>query len=493
MKLSELFQSSLVYLTGNLARRGVGILMIPLYTHFLHPADYAVIEFVELFVAVAGVTFGLLAMSDSMVRIYHDQADQEGRARVVSTAIIGMAIVNLAIVAIAMPLAGPLSLMVFGTTDYLWLIRAAFVAMFFGNLTESALAYERMRNRALFFTLYSTVFLALNLCLNVYFIAFRHLGVWGFVLSKVACSIVGAVFLLIRVSREVRWRFQWMAARQMVSFGGPLVLTSISFFIIHFADRFFLNHFANLAEVGIYSLAYKFGFLVTYLVGEPFGNIWNVSLYRHTHQAGWEKQFSRVASYLFLCLFFVAVAISVLAGKAITIVADPAYNYAITLIPILVFGYVFREVGDFFRDILFINKRVLLFGTVTVGAAILNLILDYWLIARYKAAGAAWATLITWLAYALGCWLLAWREHRIPYSLKSFTFLFAISVGICQFAVITRDAPSHWQWGADILLILLFAVTVWLLGYFSSQEKALVKQYLALRREAVASLLSQFR
>jgi O-antigen/teichoic acid export membrane protein len=452
-------------MAGDIVRRGVGFLMIPLYTRYLTPADYGIIELVELFVMISTVCFGLSVVGDSAVRIYHEQRDEEGRGTVVSSAILIVAMLGACLAATAALASGRLSLWIFSTPKYAALIRAAFVALLFSSITDLALVYQQIRQRACFFVVFSVCQLAVTVALNIYMIGYVRLGVWGFVTSKLMVSGVSAGVLLWRVFHEITCRFEWQVVRRMIGFGGPLILSSASVFIIHFSDRFFLNHFATLADVGVYALAYKMGFLVTYLVGQPFGNVWNVSLFAYATEAGWKQNFARVSVCLTCFLVMAATGVAVFAHGMLAITTNESYGSAAFLAPIIAFGYAFREIGDFFRGMLFINKRVLLFGRITMGCAFLNLALDLVLIRKYGATGAAWATLLTWGAYMVLCWLRAWREHRVPVSPVRVA-------GLCSLgAVVYYASTSFWrltlagELAANALLMLLFLTYSWAAGY----------------------------
>jgi O-antigen/teichoic acid export membrane protein len=240
-------------------------------------------------------------------------------------------------------------------------------------------------------------------------------------------------------------------------------------------------------------LAYKFGFLVTYLVGQPIGSVWNVSLYSHVGADYWRKNFARIALYLVFFLLLATVGLGVFIRETLSVIASPAYAPAAVLVPVIAFAYAFREVGDFYRGILFINKRVMLFGRITVSCAVLNLLLNWALISRYKAMGAAWATLLTWVVYMIACWVLAYREHRIPHSAKSFALAFCLAVAVCVSAEFLRPLPIGLRWTGSISLILLFVSSVWSLGYFDLDERQLIRRQLAVGREYLVSFAGRAR
>lgn len=139
MKISWLFQQSALYFIGNIVRRGVGFLMIPVYTKFLTPADYGLIEMIELFVSVSVIILGVLAMNDAMVRIYYDYPDERSRGMLVSTALVGITSLSLLLAGAAFIGATPLAILMFGSSSSAWLVRLAFLAMVLGNITELAL------------------------------------------------------------------------------------------------------------------------------------------------------------------------------------------------------------------------------------------------------------------------------------------------------------------------------------------------------------------
>lgn len=480
MQLTKLFKQGSIYLVGDLLRRGIGFLMIPFYTRYLSQSDYGFIELLDLSLLVAGVCFGITALSDGMVRIYYDYADDESRNHVVSTAVLSSSMAGFLVAALAALSAVPLSHLIAGNAQYASMIRAGFAALMFTAIGDIALVYQRIRRRAVFFVVFSAVQVILNLALNVYLIVNRHLGLWGFVLSKLIVASVAAVCLLIVLLRETGIHFRLPVATQIFRFAGPLIVSGVAVFIIHFSDRYFLQHFADLATVGVYALAYKCGFLVTYLVGQPFENVWGVTLYAEVGTEEWRHRFARTITYITFCLLSVAVLLGVFSDRIIALAAPPSYAAAAMLVPLIAFAYAFREVGDFFRGLLFVDKQVRNFGGITVACAIFNLALNASLIPRFHALGAAWATVLTWCVYMAACWLIAQKSVQIPYSLKAFVMIGGLAILACVGAGYLRMLPPLWGWLGDFGIAGCFVGLVWILGYFNTQERHFIRQHLAI-------------
>jgi O-antigen/teichoic acid export membrane protein len=261
----------------------------------------------------------------------------------------------------------------------------------------------------------------------------------------------------------------------MWRFGAPLILANLGFFVIHFSDRYFLGAARGLGEVGIYAMAYKFAFMVTFAVGEPFGRVWNVSLYSYTKDPNWERQFARVARYLTLALCTASLGLCLFGPQIIRIMATSAYSGAIALLPILTFAYVAREVGDFFRQILYINKRSGAVGKIAMVSAVVNLALNFALIGRFGMMGAAWATLLTWSFYLVLCWMRANAEHAIPFDKRSFAIVVGASAAVYLLVAQQPNLPLLLDLGTRLVWLVAFLGLVWMFRYFPEEELVLIR------------------
>src|SRR6187397_3519523 len=84
-RLKELFRHSAIYGLGSIVARVLGVLLLPLYTRYLSPSDYGLLE---TLVALSAVLTALVAqaMKSAFFRFYFDSAEPDRRRRVVLTA-----------------------------------------------------------------------------------------------------------------------------------------------------------------------------------------------------------------------------------------------------------------------------------------------------------------------------------------------------------------------------------------------------------------------
>lgn len=481
LSLMALGQSSFLYLLGNIAARAAAFIMLPLYTHYLTPSEYGALELIELSLQVAGLAVGMGAIGEAMTRLYHDGQDQLAAKEVISTAMWITTFIGMALAAGGFIASSLLSSWLFSSTQYTRLLRVSFIAMALGSTVEVGLVYQRMLNRAGFYVTYSVLQLFSVLGLNVYLIAFRRMGLWGFVMSKLIVCSAGFAVMCCVVVRQVGWRCRGKLSREFISLAAPAAVGWISMFVIHFSDRFFLARYSTLAIVGVYALAYKFGFLVTYLAGDPFGKVWGATMFAHTSGEGWQVLVARVGRYLVFTVMLAGLAIVVFSRAALHLLATPAFMAGLVVVPIVVAAYILRDVGEFFKNLFYVNKRVIMITKITASCAVLNAALNVLLVRPWGMIGAAAATLLTWLVFFSMCWILAQREHRIPLGGTSIVLLAGLWVVCVAIYKLTESNMLTIQILGGVAILLLFVGTTWASGYFPHEEKLLIRNYISTR------------
>src|SRR5438270_12022037 len=125
--MRRLARHSAIYGLGGILSRLLAVLLIPLYTSYLHTAGFGKIETVTALTTVLVIVLGA-GISSAFFRFYFDSKDEERRVLIVRTSFwftMGMATAGLVIgLAFATPIAHLLRL---GNDP--WLVRAAAVGL----------------------------------------------------------------------------------------------------------------------------------------------------------------------------------------------------------------------------------------------------------------------------------------------------------------------------------------------------------------------------
>jgi len=404
---------SAVYGLGTVLAKAMGFLMIPFYTRYLNPVDYGILEILDLSMSLLGM-FLNMGMTAALLRSYAGAPSHEEKRTAVSTAFLFAAATGLATFLLALGLIRPVSALLFGPgvpSTYLLLSFSSFIAGYIANLPRTYLRALEASGR---FVLVDSIGLFAMLVLNIYFIAVLKIGLLGILLSSLIVAGFQAVLLSGWMLRKVGLRFGVPRLQEMVRFGLPLVFSNLALFTLNFADRFFLQYLRSLEVVGIYAVGYKFAYMINYLLVQPFYVMWQSRMYTIHAQPEHPTIFRQIFVLYSLLLTYAGLALSIFSPEIVRIMVDARFSSGQDVIPVVALAYVFYGIGYYAQLGMFLTNKTGAVGMVSAAAAVLNLGLNYFLILHFGTLGAAWATLLSFVAIAVGSYWLSQRVCPLP-------------------------------------------------------------------------------
>lgn len=468
---------ALVYGTGIAVNRLAGFIMLPIYTRFLSPADYGILELVTLTVDFIG-TIASIGIANAVFKFYADAVDPEDQRRMIGTA--EMTLVALALLAC---LAGQLASPTLGRTILeadrgpLY-FRLFFVIYLLQTCETIPLLYLRIANRSTVFVLVNVAKLIVALGLNIYFVVVLRLGVVGVLYSSLTASALFSTGLTIYLVRRVGLEFSRAACRTLVKFGAPMVLWFIGNFVVIFSDRYFLKHFSTDASVGVYSLAYRFAMLITAFGFQPFELVWAPQSFQIAKQPDGMDTIRRVFGYLTLLLCVVGLMIGLFSREVIRIMTDPAFASAARIVPLLLGAQIFYHWVTFPNLSLLITERTRTLGALAVLVVAVVVALNFALIPRYGAMGAASATLIAYAIRFLIVLTVAQRIYRLEYGWPLVARTLLLCSGLLVVKYLTPDTGilAGLALSSGLAALGLLLVYGWIMD---ARERALARDAMA--------------
>lgn len=474
-ELKSLTKHGAIYSFGGVVGKFVGFLMIPLYTHYLSPADYGTLELLDLSVALFGLAV-MMWMNAAIIRYYYEYEDQKNRNEVISTVLISAAVLGALSASGGIVFAKQLSWLILKTSAYykfFWLLSITF---FFSTLNSVSFSYLRAKQRSGLVSLCGVMTMVISLSLNVYFIAFLKIGVIGILYSSLISTALSALTLAIVTVWEVNFGFSFEKLRALAVFGAPLVITSLAAFALNFSDRFFLERFSDVSSVGIYALGYKFAFMLSFLVVQPFDMIWSARMYEIAKKPNGDKLFAQIFRYYSLMLVAAALGISLIIRDVIGIIAAPTFREAYKIVPVVALAYVFQGSYRFMVGGIYVEKRTYSVGIISAASLALNLTLNYILIRRYGGMGAAWATAFSFLFMAGLSYLVSEKVHPVSYHLGAFFSSIGVAAALYWCAIKLTVPSLILSAGIKILIFMAFPIALYLIGFFKDDEIKKLKQ-----------------
>ncbi len=464
---------SLIYALGVVVARAVSFLMLPIYTRFLTPADYGVMALVEMTLDFVTIIAGAKLVL-GVFRYYHKAETQEEREEVVSTSFLLVAGLY-SIVGMAAFLASePLSRLVFGSGQNVILFQIASVNVALGALLMVPLSLARVEDRSVFFVGMNLVKLVLQVVAVLVFLVVMDLGVLGVFLASFVANLLVGGFATLWLYRRVRLSWTGRAAQNLFRYGLPLMLTKVATFATTFSDRFFLQAVADETAVGLYNLAYQFGFILVMVGFSPIDQIWNPKRFAVAERTDRDDVLSRGFILINVVLISVAVAISIFVYDLLRVMATPPFWSAAEVVPLILIAYVLQSWASV-QDIGILlaerTRYVALANFVAAAVAVLGYLL---FIPRYLQWGAAGVTV---LAFAVQFGLIYWFSQRlrpIRYRWKPVFFLCgwaAVAVGV---GLLLPELPVILSVLARSAIGLVFLTGVWALPILEGRDKEAV-------------------
>lgn len=372
-----------IYGASDIIRRFVGFFMLPIYTRYLTPEDYGVVQLLSVAVTFIEVFLGM-RMGQAIYRYYYLENDVIQKKTVISTAFIITGLASTAAFLILEFNAVTASNVFLGDLKYLSLMKVYAVILLVQVIEEYGLIYIRIHQRPFLFFAVSVFKLLLQLSLNIYLIVFLKMGVAGVIYTGIISSGAMALFSTFYTLYYSGLHFSKDLAKSMILFSLPLWISAIAMFYIGSADKYFLRIFSNLEAVGLYALSVKISMLILVVVWAPFSNIWQTMRYEIYEMSDALIAYKRMFIMLMLALSLAGLGISLFSDVAIQIMADKAFWPASKAVPILVIGSIATALSYFNNFGIFLRKKT---SIIAVGTYINAIVITVALIVFIKAYG----------------------------------------------------------------------------------------------------------
>ena len=469
-EFKSMLKQTSIYGVFNILGKGVGFLMLPLYTRYLEPADYGTLELVEItaffFEAFAGV-----GLTYAIFKFYHHYDTEQERNKVCSTALTSLLSLHGLVAVLGVLLSPFLSNLIFKDPSYQPFLILVFIRILVSGAISLGIDYLRLVKRPTLYGVLSLSRLVSALILNVVFLVFLGWGVKGVLISSIISAFLVGLPLIVYLYKHFGFHFDFSKLLQMVKYGMPFVVVMLGQFAINSADRFILKQFTTLSDVGLYSLGYRFGFMVNFLIVTPFQLMWEGKMFEIGKRSDAAMIYSRVLTYLILALVFAALCLTVFIDEILKIMATPAYFAAGMLVPFIASAYIFNGLQEYFRLGMLLKSKTSIVGIIMLGQSILSIGLYLLVIPFWGAKGAALAVVLSYMAIFSANFICSQKLLHVPLETKR---IFVIIVSAIIIAVAKFFMPSLGLLLAlfvDFGLMILFVLVLIGLGFLNREEK----------------------
>lgn len=465
--IKHILQHSFFFGFGMLSSTLATLLLIPVYTRFLSPAEYGLLEIISVWLAILSICFGL-GMWSAVFNSIMKHEDITMRKITAGTAILLLII------------SGLLSslLIVFGLRFFPDLLKGFNIIYFalllillngIGILIPVPFAIMRAMEQSRKYLTLSIFGLVITIVFTFLLVVFVRRNILGVMEARLLASIGMLLLVVPYLCRNTRLVFHLKEAKKLLKFGIPLIPTLLALWVLDLSDRFFLQYFRGLGEVGVYSLGYKYASVASLPI-VAFSLAWPQVLLPITKRPDAKKTVGRIFTYFIFVTTFIALSLTIFSKDIIRMVAAAGFHDAYKIVWYVALGYVFYGGYVFASSGIYISGKS---GSLPVAvgiAAALNIGLNYILIPHFGMTGAACATLISYIAMCILMWYLSKRDYPISFEfLRLGKIIGAAVIVYCGCTLYLSDV-SIINIIMKILAIIVYPGILGIFGFFEQVE-----------------------
>ncbi|WP_273130294.1 lipopolysaccharide biosynthesis protein [Bacillus weihaiensis] len=389
---SKFFKNSFLYTIGSMMTPMIGLVMLPIYTGYLNPAEYGVMTTIQTLVGMLQI-FLLLSLNGAVTRFFYDFLEQpEKRKEYLGSIFIFVLLFSTIIATILLLFSNSIGSLLFRNIPidpfYYYLIGLSCTSA----LLALPMALFRAQEKAGLFILVNTLKALFIMGLTVYLIVGRDLGAESALIAQLLITFLFVLITFGMLRKFLKFSLNFSLVKQSLLFSLPLLPHVASGWIISSSDRVILEKFVNIADLGIYALAAQ----VSMVLALFYSSINNALVPRYTmlRKEGNELKASKLLKIFAYVVVIFGVASIPVAMYAIKLFTSDQYYGAIAIIPILLIAQIVK--GFYFIPVakLFYTKKTKIIATSSTLAAIFNIIINIIAIPIIGLYGAIVSTII---------------------------------------------------------------------------------------------------
>lgn len=372
---------------GNFSSKVLTFFLLPLYTVSLTVDEYAISDLITTAVNLIMPVF-TLGISDAVLRFTLDKdGDQDKMIKYsYKLSILGFFI---------MLIFSPIMIKLLGIWEYyVWFILYYAVYMLYNLLSSVCKGLDKVK----IYSLCSVLHSVLVIIFNALFIFVLKKGIVGYLLANsLSFLIVNFVYffsmnhiqLLIKKHKLNRNK-----KREMLQYSLPLIPNALSWWIVQSSDKFLLLWISGSGVTGLYSVAVKVPTILS-TISTIFISAWQLSSVDNFGSDESVDFFSKMYEIYSLGILIFTVGLIVLSKLFSAFIFKGDFFQAWHYVPLLACGTMFNGIAGYLGSIFTAAKNTKILFVSTLAAAILNVILNVFLIDWFNAYGAIAATIIS--------------------------------------------------------------------------------------------------
>ncbi|MFL5907454.1 MAG: lipopolysaccharide biosynthesis protein [Solirubrobacterales bacterium] len=464
--LRRLATTGAAYTASSVISKLIAVALLPLLTRYLTPADYGAAEVLITGVIAASIVIRL-GVIEALLRFYYQAGEDPDE--VVRTAFASLFWTTTIGLALALPLAGPISHLLLGHSDP-GLMRIAIFGLWVFTMFEYLTALFRLDERAKAYFAFTVANVLVTIPITVWLVVGEGKGASGLLLGQYGTGAAFLALLVIAQRRRLGLIPERGLLRRMLRWGLPTMPAELSLYSLNFIDRVLIVRLVGLGDAGIYSLSVKFAQAVNVLV-KGFQLAWPPLAYSIQDDDEARR------AYAVIVTWFVSVTTFVVAGmwllsrwivralaapeffdsyKTIGLVSTGVMLYALYLVLVIVLGRTGRTEFNF---------------PATGAGTVTNVALNLLLLPSMGIVGAGVSLVASYAVVLVLMYVFTQRLFKVPYEWLRLAQAVALAALLVVAGELLMPTSGFAGLAGRVALWLAYPLLLWGTGFLNEEER----------------------
>lgn len=414
--LKGVLRDSIVYGVASVLTKGLAIFLLPIYTRVLSPADYGAFELLITLGSLANLVVAL-EITQGLSRYWSEISEPSKRTRLASTCLSFTIIMYMIFLIVGLLGAQQFSILLLGDSRYLLEYKLGISYIAINGVYYLMMNQLRCEMRSKSYALAGVTYALLMLVFTIIYCIWLNLGMVGVMLGQLTAVVFASLLCLWLLRNTFFFQFDIGMLCDMLRFSAPLVPAGLAVFISLYINRFALNHFGSLEDVGHFGLGSRIAGMASLLIMGVQAALTPL-VYQHYREPETPGQIARLFSWFMSLALVGCLFLSLFARELLLLFSTSDFMVAAALVGVLAPSLLLSQLYIFAPGIAIQKKTHWQLG-VTLISAVVSVVANWFLVPIWGIWGAALATLMSSLVFFL-CWLyLSQLLYRIPYVWRS--------------------------------------------------------------------------
>lgn len=467
-KLKLFIENFLVYGLGGIINKIIPLIMVPIVTRLMPSTEYFGISDLSNTVVSFASALAVMGMYDAMYRMFFEKDDDEYKKDVCSTALVFTLLMSIIVFLILLVFRKQVAYYFFSDPKYAYVVYVSAIATLVGATNSIISAPTRMQNQRKIFLITNTISPIISYGISIPMLLKGYYTVALPLAATISSVTMEVIFGILNRKWFDLKRFDNKLLKQLLSIAVPLLPNFLIYWVFNSCDKVMITNMIGIGAAGIYSVASKLG-NCSQLIYTAFAGGWQYFAFSTMREDNQVKSNSLIFEYLGIISFIASAFICAWSYPIFKILFTDQYLGGYTVAPYLFFAPLLQMLFQVACNQFIVVKKTWPNMFILSTGAIVNIIINYFLIPTLGIEGASLATLLGYVASNIICVVVLYRMKLMVLEIRFFIAMIGIGFYFAIWRIFIND---------NFIIGTIFAtiISVFLIFLYKGEIKRIIKR-----------------